>query len=149
MQNHWSTSVLKLAAATTILFGVMLALIAFPPLSAPATWFTDLVIWPFDGQQPIAATEARLYGVVLGGVMMGWGVMQWMVLTQLHPSDPILARKLMMNSAIVWFVVDSTGSVIVGGALNVLPNAVLLAMIVLPIVMTAGRVRPQAANQPT
>lgn len=132
MNNHWAMPVLKLAAAITILFGIMIALVPYPSLAAPGMLFTDIVIWPIDGMQQFSSPEARLFAAVLGGVMVGWGLMQWLVITRLVAKDPGLARELILVSTIAWFVVDSTGSVLVGAPLNVLPNAGFLVMFVLP-----------------
>lgn len=58
---------LRLAAGVTFLTGVALALAAWPPLAAPMRLLADLLIWPLDDGQALAAAETRLMLAISGG----------------------------------------------------------------------------------
>lgn len=124
---------LKLASATVIAFGLLFFLSTLPPLSAPMAFLFDLVIWPLDGGEDLAVPASQLLLAISGGVMAGWGAMLWLITTRLYPSDPKLARSLILTSVCTWFVVDSLGSVIAGAPLNVLFNIVFLELFVIPL----------------
>jgi hypothetical protein len=95
-------------------------------------WFADLIFWPLDGAEALAANEARLLAAISGGVMVGWGVMLWLVVTRLLPADPMLARTMLVWGMLAWFFVDSTGSLAAGAPINVALNTVLMLGIVVP-----------------
>lgn len=133
MQAETRTIWLKVASATIIIFGVLFFLSTMPPLSAPMAFLFDLVIWPLDGADDLAAPASRLLLAISGGVLLGWGIMLWLIVTRLYPNDPRLARTLILTSVCCWFVVDSLGSVIAGAPLNVLFNIVFLELFVIPL----------------
>ena len=114
MTPAFTTTWLKLTSLFLVVFGLIVALGAHPLTAAPATWLADLIAWPFDGSQSLAAPETRLLAAISGGVMVGWGVMMWLVVDRLLPVDPRLARLLLIEATLAWFLVDSTGSFVAG-----------------------------------
>lgn len=132
MRNEFAPTWLKLTSLLVVLLGLLVALGAHPATALPATWLADLVFWPFDGRQGLDADAARVLAAIGGGVMVGWGVMMWLVIDRLHAVDPGLTRLLLIESTLAWFLVDSTGSFVSGAGVNVLLNTVLMLAIVLP-----------------
>jgi len=130
---------LKAAAAIVVAFGSVIALAAHPLGATPAGLLADLVFWPLDGRQQITSPEARLLCAISGGLMVGWGVMLWLVASRLYPRDPALARLLFVASVLAWLVVDSLGSVVAGAPLNALLNVGFVALLLLPF---AARSQP-------
>lgn len=101
----------------------------------PAAWLVDLLFLPFDAGQSLDDQAARVLAAIGGGVMVGWGVVMWRMTTLLVPVDPALARRLLIEGMLAWYVVDSTGSFFAGAYFNIPANTLLLAMIVLPASM--------------
>lgn len=132
MSPEFTSTWLKLNSLFVVLLGLLVALGAHPATALPATWLTDIVFWPFDGQQTLDHQVARALAAIGGGVMVGWGVMMWLVVDRLLPVDPRLARLLLIEATLAWFLVDSTGSFVAGATVNVLLNTVLMLAIVLP-----------------
>ena len=145
MQAQTRTMWLKIASATIIMFGVLFFLSTIPPLSAPMAFLFDLVIWPLNGADDLSAPASRLLLAISGGVLVGWGIMLWLIVTRLYPSDPRLARTLILTSAGTWFVVDSLGSAIAGAPLNVLFNIVFLELFVIPLWRAPDAAEPPMA----
>jgi len=123
-----------------VALGLLVALGAHPSTAWPATLLADIVFWPFDDMQRLDSQTAQLLAAIGGGVMVGWGVMLWLVIDRLMPANPALARLLLIESTLAWFLVDSTGSFVAGAIVNVLLNTVLMLAIVLP----AWRIEPDA-----
>jgi len=124
---------LKFGSALTIFFGLLVAAAATPIGAAPAQFLADLIFFPIDSAQDLAAPETRLMSAIGGGVMAGWGVMLWMLSTRLFPSDQALAAKLIITSIVTWFVIDSTGSILAGAPLNVAFNLSFLLIFGVPL----------------
>jgi hypothetical protein len=123
---------LKLMSLFIMALGLLVALGAHPATAWPASLLADIVFWPFDGMQALDSEAARALAAIGGGVMVGWGVMMWLVVDRLMPLNAQLARLLLMESTLAWFIVDSTGSFVSGATVNVLLNTVLMLAIVLP-----------------
>jgi hypothetical protein len=128
---------LKMASALVVIAGLVYALAAWPPTAGLAALLNDLAIWPLDGKQSLADPEARLVAGVLGGVMMGWGTMLWLLIDRLYPRDPTTVRTVILIGLAVWFVIDSVASFVAGAPLNTVLNIVFLALFAIPLLRTA------------
>lgn len=126
-------SQLKFAAAVVIGFGLLTALAAWPPLNLPTRWLVDLMFLPFDGQQTLSGSEPRILSAILGGVLVGFGVLQWLVVTKLFTREPALARQILRASIWSWFLVDCSASVIAGAPFNAVMNVPFLLLFVVPL----------------
>jgi hypothetical protein len=124
---------LRFAALVTLVTGLLLALAALPALNLPVRILADILIWPLDGGQGLDAREARLPLAIGGGVMLGWGVMIWQLAGRPMEAAPDAMRAIIRTSVLSWFVVDSLASVAAGAALNIVANAVFLALFLVPM----------------
>jgi hypothetical protein len=124
---------LKFASAIVIGFGLLTALAAWPALNLPTLWLIDLMFLPFDGQQNISGPEPRILSAILGGILVGFGVLQWLVVTKLFAREPVLARHIILTSMWSWFVVDCTASTIAGAPFNAVMNVPFLLLFVVPL----------------
>lgn len=138
---------LKVASALTIGFGLLIGLAAHPATAGVTLVLTDLIFWPVDGAQTLAAPETRLLCAIIGGVMAGWGLMMWLVTTRLYPRDPALARMLILTGIGTWFVIDCAGSLVAGAPLNVLFNVVFLLLFVIPLRHAPRHTGPSARSE--
>jgi hypothetical protein len=128
-----SVTQLKFASGVVIGFGLLTALAAWPPLNLPTLWLVDLMFLPFDGQQILNGSEPRILCAILGGVLVGFGVLQWLVVTKLLPREPVLARQMILTSMWSWFVVDCTASIMAGAPFNAVMNVPFLLLFVVPL----------------
>ena len=133
MSVHATQNWLKFAAAVTVGFGLLIALAAHPATGGATLFLTDLILWPMDGAQSLAAPEIRLLCAITGGVMAGWGLTMWLIVARLYPRDPGLARHLILTGIGTWFVIDSIGSLMAGAPLNALFNVGFLLLYVIPL----------------
>ncbi len=126
---------LKAGSALVILAGLAYAFAAFQPTAGLAALLDDIAAWPPDGAQAMADGEARLVGGVLGGVMVGWGTMLWLLAAKLYPSQPELTRTIILVGVGAWFVVDSLASFVAGAPLNIVLNIVFAGVFAIPLLM--------------
>ena len=142
MDTYVNAPLLRFGAAILIGFGTVIALSAWPPASGFIGLFVDVLAWPLDGAQSLAAKETRLALAIAGGVMAGWGAMIWMATNRLVARDPAFLRSLVMVPAVIWFVVDSLGSVASGIAVNAGVN---LAVLLIFVAAFVGRAQVKGA----
>jgi hypothetical protein len=124
---------LKTGAAVTIGFGILIAAAAIPLLQAPTALLLDLVYLPLDGSPTTGDSAARLLSAISGGVLVGWGLMLWLLATTLYAKEPMLCRKIILTSIISWFVVDSSMSIAAGAFVNAIFNVGFLLVFALPV----------------
>lgn len=133
MALQHTVSQLKFASTVVIGFGLLTALAALPALNLPSLWLVDLMFWPFDRQQNLNMPEPRILCAIMGGLLVGFGVLLWLVVTKLMPREPVLARQMILTSMWSWFVVDCTASVVAGAPFNAVMNVPFLLLFVVPL----------------
>lgn len=135
---------LKIASGIVIGIGLLGFLGVWPELSMPIELFLDVIFWPVDNQQSLTSPESRLLLAITSGILVGWGALMWLIATQLYEANSKLARTMILTSITVWFVVDSTGSIISGAPINALLNLGFVALFYLPM----RQPKPTLASQP-
>jgi hypothetical protein len=133
MPDQKTISQLKIASAIVIAFGLSTAIAAWPPLNLPTLWLIDLMFLPFDGQQSLGGYETRILCAVLGGLLVGFGGLQWLVVTKLFAREPVLAGQMLWTSIWSWFVVDGMASVVAGAPFNAVMNVPFLLLFIIPL----------------
>ncbi len=135
MTHQHSIATLKIASLIVIGFGLLMFTTLFTPTREALFLFQDLAFLPLDGGQGVLGEAAWLWTAISGGVLVGWGLLFWLVTTQLYVGDPSIGRRIILPSILAWFLVDGSGSVLVGAWFNVILNCGFLALFVLPIVL--------------
>jgi len=129
---------IKLWAAALLIGPGFLMITA--PVTGLTSWvnlFLDFAFQPFDGAQAIEGGAASLLNAILGGILIGFGAMIWMVSEHVFRADQALGRKLILTPLLAWFFTDSAGSILTGAWFNAVMNAVFLALFLIPLL--AGR----------
>jgi len=124
---------LKTGSAVTIGFGILIAAAAVPGLQGPTAVLLDLVYLPVDGSPSTGGHAAQLLSAISGGVLVGWGLMIWLLATTLYAKEPDLCRRIILTSIVSWFVVDSSMSIAAGAILNAFFNVGFLLVFALPV----------------
>jgi len=133
MKQDYTIFWLKTASLLVIGFGLLISLATYPTTSTLILFLTDLMLWPLDGAQSLSAPEARILCAILGGVMVGWGALYWLISTKLYPREPELARTMIYWSIGIRFIIDGNGSIVAGVPLNAFLNIGFLIAFILPL----------------
>lgn len=124
---------LKIASLITILTGFICLIAAHPALQFPWLWLTDLIFWPLDGYPHHFKDETLILNAVLGGVMMGWGSLMYMLIPELVQNRGL--RNKLFISLLIWFVFDSTASCFANAPGNIVLNILFLTLFIVPLSM--------------
>lgn len=124
---------LKIASFTLIGFGVLSAISAHPSLNVLSRWFISLAVWPFGEISALIDMETRLLWAILGGITSGWGVMFWLLATQMYETHYEKLRPIMLKAILSWFIIDSLASIASGAAFNAVLNLSFLALFLYPL----------------
>jgi hypothetical protein len=119
---------------TAALFGIVLAGGAFEATSGPVRIVFDLLNGPgdFDLDPPM-----RFSLGVLGAVSIGWSLTLLTTANAANQLDRKLAKPIwiqVIGSVLAWYLIDSLLSVATGFGLNVIPNTILLAGFLFPVI---------------
>lgn len=70
---------LKIACAVTVCVGLIASAASTTVGAAPWLFLFDLLKWPLDGDPVAFAGETFAVNAVLGGVMVGWGTLMYLL----------------------------------------------------------------------
>lgn len=129
--RFWTTWLLAVTAGVVV-FG--LALVVAPTIARQG--FSLLVYASpdrIDGFGQESVSYISLTHAVIGAVMAGWGSALFYVTRTLFPTGSRIAWNVVALSVAVWFVPDTSFSLLSGYWQNAILNTVFLALFALPL----------------
>ena len=130
-----STMMLRVASIVTLVVGLVAAFGAADATDGLWLWLFDLLDWPLDDNPAAFTNESFALNAVLGGLMVGWGTLMYLVVTRQFAAGNFELALPMMISVIAWFIVDSTGSLVAGLPGNVVLNTGFVAIFLPPLIV--------------
>lgn len=130
---------LKSACVAMIGLGLVSLAASHPAGAAPWALLFDLAAWPIDFRQGDFSSEARLLNAICGGMLVGWGVTLFGLAAGPIAQGDEAMRRLFLSAVLIWFGLDSLGSVLSGWPGNVLLNAVFLGALAGPLLALKPR----------
>ncbi len=129
------------AAAAALLIGPGLIMVTGPisPLMSGVNVFLDFAYQPFDGMQQVTEGAAWLLNAILGGILVGFGVMIWMIAERVYRHDMPLGRSLILVPLVCWFICDSAGSILAGAWFNAVINVAIIVLFLVPLLLKTSR----------
>ncbi|MBL7706605.1 MAG: hypothetical protein JNM21_13755 [Taibaiella sp.] len=114
-------------------FGPVFSLATNIETSGWASWTLDLLSWSESGTHNFEAPTTRFLTALTGGFLFGWGICIFCLRQWVFDKAPNETRKAVVAGLLAWFVLDSTGSVASGNAINVFFNILVLLIAVGPL----------------
>ena len=115
--------------------GLMMILGFKGPFMPAVNAFLDFAHQPYDGQTAVSGQAGFLLNAILGGILIGFGTMIWMVAEHVFRGSPGLGRKIILTALLAWFFTDSLGSVLAGAWFNAVINLAILVLFLIPLMM--------------
>lgn len=123
----------QVACVITIVTGIICALASHPATAGVWLYVFDMLKWPIDGNPAAFSADTRAVNAVLGGTMVGWGLLMYLLAP--HITTIVGLPRILLMAIVAWFVVDSTGSIIANLLGNVLLNIVFLGLFGPPLIV--------------
>lgn len=133
MTHDKSIKSLKITIIASAGFALFMFASLFTPLREVMSFFLDLVHMPLDGAQSLSRDTEEVLTAISAGIFFGFCVLLWQVTTEVYVKDPLLGRRMILSSVIAWYLVDTTGSLIVGAWMNGILNTVFLIALISPV----------------
>ena len=133
MTHDKSIKSLKITIIASAGFALFMFASLFTPLREVMSFFLDFVHMPLDGAQNLSRDTEEVLTAISAGIFFGFCVLLWQVTTEVYVKDPLLGRRMILSSVIAWYVIDTTGSLIVGAWMNGILNTVFLIALISPV----------------
>ena len=123
----------QLACVITMVTGVICALASHPATEDVWLYLFDALKWPLDGNPAAFSADTRAVNAVLGGTMVGWGLLMYLLAR--HITTMVGLPRILLMAIVAWFVVDCTGSLLANMPGNVLLNIIFLGLFMPPLLV--------------
>jgi hypothetical protein len=108
--------------------------------SVAGAWFSALGFGPPErASAPEVHDYLKLPFMVLGAVMAGWTVMMIQIVRGPLREGSAWARSVLISSLVVWFVLDTGMSLILGFPLHALFNVPFAVALAIPLIKLRSR----------
>ena len=135
MSPTTAAALMRALAAFFFIAALIFASGAFPGLDGLSILMHDFVDFPLDVTTGPYTEDARWFSAIGGGVFASRCVVMWMIFAPaIENGDKQIVRSAII-SILVWFVIDSAGSVAAGVPVNVAFNVLFLAMLMAPLTL--------------
>ncbi len=134
MKNKFYINWLKIACILAGLFGLISAAASTESGSGIWLFLFDLLKWPVDNDPAMFQEESFAVNAVLGSVMIGWATLMYFLIKGPISKGNIEIVKYILIALIVWFLIDSTGSILAGLPGNVILNLSFLIIFIPPLI---------------
>lgn len=132
MSAFWQTW-MKLWCLSACLVGIILAGAGFEATGSLARLYFVSLNGPIEFNLD---ENVRFSIVVLGAVMIGWGLTFWTAIYAANQLKPEAAKPIwimLTGSLFCWFLIDSSLSIHTGYWRNVIPNVIFVTTFSLPV----------------
>lgn len=117
-------------------FGPVFSLGTTIQTSCIASWTLDVLSWSM-GTHNYEAPTTRFLTALTGGFLFGWGICVLCLRNWVYDKAPNETRKAVVAGLLAWFVLDSTGSIVSGNAINAFFNVIVILLAVGPLWLPA------------
>lgn len=125
---------MMIVAITFMIYSLLWALAPFPTLNLPARLILDIADWPLDNFQSPLDRNTQWLSAIGAGVLAAISVfLGGVVVPAIKRSDTSIIRSTIC-AMILWYVIDSTGSIAAGVPSNVFFNSIYLALVLIPLI---------------
>jgi hypothetical protein len=135
-EKNW----MRAAGFGVVIFGVLIALFAFPATETPMRIFFELLGKPLPADP---GQHFRFAMGLMGCISVGWGLTLMVAAEAAHHLGKEVATKFWRGivwAVAIWFVTDSAASIYTGYPRNAISNALLVLLLLVPIISSGALV---------
>jgi len=122
-----------------IIFGLIFVTISFSDHGGFAYKLAPIFDWTGGGHNEVLTRDTRWFNAIMSGLSAGFGAFYVFVIAPILTTKDAAARKIAKRggllAALIWFIVDSTGSLGAGVPSNVVTNSIFFILIFAPLLM--------------
>lgn len=128
-----SAKTIRIVAILFIIFAIIWGLAPYQAINAPSRVLLDILDWPFGDASPTFTGSEMWLSSIGAGLTAAISIMLiGIVAPAVEKSDRKTARVTIL-AFIIWYIVDSVGSVVSGIPSNAFFNLILLIAILIPL----------------
>lgn len=134
MSLSFRAQFLMLVAISFFIYAVLWALAPFSAINLPARLILDLADWPLDNLASPLDRNTQWLSAIGAGLLAAIGIILGGIVVPAIKQRNIAIIKTTIVAMIVWYLIDSLGSIAAGVSSNVLFNTFYLTLVLIPLI---------------
>ena len=134
MSRNTRSKLMLLVAGIFAFYAVLWGLAPYESVNLPSRLILDSLDWPIDNLSTALDKNTMLLSAIGAGLLGSIAVfLGGIVAPAIKEGNKSITRTTVV-AMLVWYIIDSTGSIASGVASNVVFNSVYLVLILIPII---------------
>lgn len=135
MHHHTAAKLTRIVAIVLILYSLVWATAPYVSIDPPARFLLDVLAWPLGDGRPVWDENILWMSSIGAGLLMALGVIFLGIIAPAVDQGNRRAVQTTIIAMLLWFVIDSAGSIVAGFTANAVFNLITLVPILLPLVL--------------
>ncbi len=144
MSSRAAAQFLRITSAASFVLALIFASGAFAPVEGASRLLHDFLDFPLGDGLGAYTTEARWFSAIGGGVFASLAAVFYLIVAPAVARGDDEVRRGAIISILIWFVIDSAGSIAAGVPSNAAFNVVFLALFLAPLMAAKGAASARA-----
>jgi len=130
----------KSTAIVLIVYSLLWGLASYPTLNLPARFILDISDWPIDSLSKSLTRDMMWMSSISAGLLIAISIFFYGIVAPavLRADNAIIKSSIV--ALMMWFVVDSAGSIAAGVISNAILNSFYLVLILFPLIGIKAKV---------
>jgi len=125
-------------AALFFIYAMLWVTAAFPSVNLPARFILDISDWPMDNLAAPLDRNTQWLSSISAGLLAGLAVIFGGIVAPAIKQRNVSITRVTIAAMVVWYVVDSVGSIAAGVVSNVFFNTIYLVATLIPLLGVAN-----------
>ena len=124
---------MRIIAVIFALYTVVWGLAPYTSINLPARFLLDVLDWPMDNTAMALDQNTKWLSAIGASLLGAVSVFLWGIVAPALKRGDTQVAKTTLQAFIVWYVIDSAGSIAAGVASNVVFNTAYLVLVLIPL----------------
>ncbi|PWQ99597.1 hypothetical protein [Leucothrix arctica] len=124
---------MRIIAVIFALYTVIWGLAPYTAINLPSRFLLDVLDWPIDNMAVALDQNTKWLSAIGASLLGAVSVFLWGIVAPALKRGDVEIAKTTLQAFIVWYVIDSAGSIAAGVPSNVVFNTAYLILVLIPL----------------
>lgn len=133
MSLNTRSKFMMIVAVVFFIYSILWALAPYPSLNLPARFILDLADWPLDNLATPLDRNTQWLSSIAAGILAAVSIFLGGIVVPAIKERNVSIVHTTIAAMVIWYLIDSIGSIASGVASNVFFNSIYLVLILIPL----------------
>ena len=134
MSLDFRFKLMRAVAVVLALYSIVWGVAPYTSINLPAKFLLDMLDWPIDNMVHTLDRNTKWLSAIGAGLLGAIAVILWGIVAPALKHGNVAVAKTTLLAFMVWYLVDSVGSLAAGVLSNIFFNTLYLIPMVIPLI---------------